>query len=140
MFTDRIFVGVALIGGMTFAGLFTYLSASSFLFQLVYELDPQQYGLLFAVNSIGIAAGTQVSARLTKYVAPQWILAGTTAVMLACALAIVVLDSAGWVSSEFSSRSGSSSRRAASDFRACRSSPSTGMAARQARRRPYWER
>ncbi|CAD5991892.1 Bcr/CflA family efflux transporter [Agreia sp. COWG] len=95
VFTDRIFVGVALIGGMTFAGLFTYLSASSFLFQLVYELDPQQYGLLFAVNSIGIAAGTQVSARLTKYVAPQWILAGTTAVMLACALAIVVLDSAG---------------------------------------------
>ncbi|WP_235497096.1 MULTISPECIES: multidrug effflux MFS transporter [unclassified Agreia] len=93
--SDRIFVGVALIGGMTFAGLFTYLSASSFLFQLVYELDPQQYGLLFAVNSIGIAVGTQASARLTKYVPPQWILAGTTMVMLVCAIAIVVLDSAG---------------------------------------------
>jgi DHA1 family bicyclomycin/chloramphenicol resistance-like MFS transporter len=93
--TDRVFVGVALIGGMTFAGLFTYLSASSFLFQLVYKLDPQQYGLLFAINSIGIAAGTQVSARLMRRVAPQWILAGTTLVMFVCAIAIVALDSAG---------------------------------------------
>ncbi|WP_374947635.1 multidrug effflux MFS transporter [Agreia sp.] len=93
--TDRIFLGVALIGGMTFAGLFTSLSASSFLFQLVYELDPQQYGLLFAINSIGIATGVQVSARLMKRIAPQWILAVTTLVMLGCAIAIVVLDSAG---------------------------------------------
>jgi DHA1 family bicyclomycin/chloramphenicol resistance-like MFS transporter len=93
--TDRIFIGVAIIGGMTFAGLFTYLSASSFLFQQVYDLDPQQFGLLFAINSIGIVAGTQISARLTKYVAPQWILAGTTSFMLICAVAIVVLDTSG---------------------------------------------
>jgi DHA1 family bicyclomycin/chloramphenicol resistance-like MFS transporter len=93
--TDRVFVGVAIIGGMTFSGLFAYLSSSSFLFQLVYGLDAQQYGLLFAVNSLGIVVGNQVSARLTKYVGPQWILGATTAVMLISSVLIMVLDSAG---------------------------------------------
>lgn len=41
LFADRIFIGVALIGGMSFSGLFAYLSASPFLFQEVYGLDPQ---------------------------------------------------------------------------------------------------
>lgn len=95
LFTDRIFVGVAIIGGMTFAGLFAYLSASSFLFQDVYGLDPQAYGLLFAANSIGVVIGVQVSSRLAKYFGPAWILAGSTAVLLGSAIAIVVLELAG---------------------------------------------
>lgn len=95
LFRDRIFIGVALIGGMTFSGLFAYLSASSFLFQDVYGLDPQQYGILFAVNSIGVVIGVQVSSRLAKYIGPQWILAVSTAVLFASAIAIVVLDLAG---------------------------------------------
>jgi DHA1 family bicyclomycin/chloramphenicol resistance-like MFS transporter len=92
IFHDRIFVGVAIISGMTFSGLFAYLSASSFLFQQVYGLDPQEFGILFAVNSIGIVAGVQISARLAKYVGPQWILAVSTAVLLVSAIAIVVVD------------------------------------------------
>jgi len=95
LFTDRIFVGVAIIGGMTFAGLCAYLSASSFLFQDVYGLDPQGYGLLFAANSIGVVIGVQVSSRLAKYFGPAWILAGSTAVLLGSAIAIVVLELAG---------------------------------------------
>ena len=95
LFTDRIFVGVAIIGGMTFSGLFAYLSASSFLFQDVYGLDPQGYGLLFAANSIGVVIGVQVSSRLAKYFGPAWILAGSTAVLLGSAIAIVVLELAG---------------------------------------------
>lgn len=95
LFRDRIFIGVALIGGMTFSGLFAYLSASSFLFQDVYGLDPQQYGILFAVNSIGVVIGVQVSSRLAKYIGPQWILAVSTMVLFASSIAIVVLDLAG---------------------------------------------
>lgn len=95
LFSDRIFVGVAIIGGMTFSGLFAYLSASSFLFQDVYGLDPQGYGLLFAVNSIGVVIGVQVSSRLAKYFGPAWILAGSTAVLLASSITIIVLELAG---------------------------------------------
>ena len=95
--TDRVFVGVAIIGAMTFTGLFAYLSASPFLFQQVYAFNAQQYGLLFAVNSLGVVLGVQVSARLMHRlnVGPQWILSVTTVVMAAMALTIVVLDVAG---------------------------------------------
>ena len=91
--TDRVFVGVAVISAMTFSGLFAYLSSSSFLFQEIYGLNPQEFGLLFAVNSIGVVFGVQASARMAKYVGPQWILAVTTSVLLMSSLLIIVLDS-----------------------------------------------
>ncbi|MEP6478925.1 MAG: multidrug effflux MFS transporter [Rhodoglobus sp.] len=93
LFHDRVFVGIAVIAGMTFSGLFAYLSSSSFLFQQVYGLNAQQFGLLFAVNSVGVVAGVQLSSRLARYVGPQWIIAGVTVVLLLSALTIVLLDS-----------------------------------------------
>ena len=95
IFSDRVFIGVAIIGGMSFSGLFAYLSASPFLFQDLFGLDAQQYGLLFAVNSIGVVIGTQAAARLARVIGPQWILAGSTAVLFLASVAIVVLDLAG---------------------------------------------
>jgi MFS transporter, DHA1 family, multidrug resistance protein len=96
LFRDRVYLGAAIIGGMTFTGLFGYLSTSSFLFQEVYAFSAQQYGLLFAVNSVGIIIGVQTSSRLMRgSVQPQWILAITTVVHLAMAVAIMVLDGGG---------------------------------------------
>lgn len=92
VFSDRIFVGIAIIGGFTFSGLFAYLAASPFILQDLYGLDAQQYGFLFALNSIGIVIGTQVSARLIPRVGAQWILAVTTAVQLIMAVAILLLS------------------------------------------------
>jgi DHA1 family bicyclomycin/chloramphenicol resistance-like MFS transporter len=93
IFRDRVFVGVAIIGGMSFSGLFAYLSSSSFLFQEVYGFNAQEFGLLFAINSLGIVTGVQISSRLARVIGPQWILAFATAVMLVASLTIVVLDS-----------------------------------------------
>ena len=93
LFSDRIFVGVALIGGMTFSGLFSYLSASSFLFQDVYGLSAQEYGVLFAVNSVGIVVGVQVASRVTRRIGPQWILAVSTLILLLSSVTIMTLDS-----------------------------------------------
>lgn len=96
LFRDRVYLGAAILGGMTFTGLFGYLSTSSFLFQEVYAFTAQQYGMLFAVNSIGIIIGVQTSSRLMRgTVQPQWILAITTVVHLSMAVAIMVLDSSG---------------------------------------------
>lgn len=95
LFTDRVFVGVAIIAGMTFSGLFAYLSTSPFLLQQVYGMDAQQYGFLFAINSLGVVAGVQASAFLARYVAPQWILAGAIPVILLSAITIIIVDRAG---------------------------------------------
>ena len=95
VFSDRIFIGIAIIGGFSISGLFAYLAASPFIFQDLFGLDVQQYGLLFAVNSLGIVLGTQISARLIPRVGAQWILAVTTSVQLMMALAIILLSMAG---------------------------------------------
>jgi DHA1 family bicyclomycin/chloramphenicol resistance-like MFS transporter len=92
LFSDRIFVGVAVVAGMTFSGLFAYLSAAPFLFQQLYGMSAQQFGLLFAINSIGIIIGVQSSSRLAKYLGPQWILLGAVILMFLSASTIVILD------------------------------------------------
>lgn len=88
--SDRLFVGIALVGAANFTGLFAYLSASSFIFQGVYSFTPQDYGVLFAVNSVGIIIGVQSASRLTALMGPQWILSVSTAVMFCAAVAIVI--------------------------------------------------
>ena len=79
MLSDRVFLGLLVIGSMTFSGLFSYLSASSFLFQETYGFDPQQYGVLFAVNSLGVVLGVQTASRLAARFGPQWVMAYSTA-------------------------------------------------------------
>jgi DHA1 family bicyclomycin/chloramphenicol resistance-like MFS transporter len=92
LFSDRAFIGVALTGGMTFSGLFAYLSSSSFLFQDDFGFSPQEFGLLFAINSLGVVFGVQASSFLARRVGPQWILFSAIGGMLISATAIVVLD------------------------------------------------
>ena len=94
LFTDRIYVGIIIVAGMTFTGLSAYLTSSSFLFQTVYGFSAEQFGWLFAVNSIGIIIGVQTSSRLAKRIGPQWILLGAVTLMLLSSITIVVLDSA----------------------------------------------
>lgn len=92
VFSDRVFIGVLIIGGMTFSGLFSYLSSSSFLFQLDYRLSAQEYGLMFAVNSLGVVLGVQAASRLAARFGPQWVLAWSTGVLVAAASVIILTD------------------------------------------------
>ncbi|MFT4158209.1 MAG: multidrug effflux MFS transporter [Microbacterium sp.] len=93
--SDRVFIGVLIIGGMTFSGVFSYLSASPFLFQQVHGLDAQQYGMLFAMNSLGLVVGVQLASRLAARFGPQWVMAYSTSVLLIAGVAIVVTDQLG---------------------------------------------
>ena len=91
LFGDRQFVGIAIVSGMVFSGLFAYLTTSPFLFQDHYHFTAQQYGLLFAVNSVGVTIGVQTSSRIARHVGPQWIIAFAGAILLLTA-AVIVLD------------------------------------------------
>ncbi|MET0736371.1 MAG: multidrug effflux MFS transporter [Microbacterium sp.] len=95
VFSDRVFIGVLIIGGMTFSGLFSYLSSSSFLFQQGYGFDAQQFGMLFAVNSVGVVVGVQAASRLAARFGPQWVMAWSTAVLVLAGSAIIVTDQLG---------------------------------------------
>jgi len=90
LFHDRVFVGVAIIGGMIFSALFAYLSSSSFLLQDVFGLNAQQFGLVFGLNSLGVVLGSQASSRVVRRVPPQWVLVVALPLMLLGAIAIGV--------------------------------------------------
>ena len=95
VFSDRIFVGTLFVGGLNFAALFTYLSASTFLFQDTYGFTPQQYGFLFAVNSLGVVTGVQIAARIMRHTGPQWVIAWATVAQVGAAICMVVFDQLG---------------------------------------------
>lgn len=95
LFGDRQFVGIAIVSGMVFSGLFAYLTTSPFLFQDHYHFTAQQYGLLFAVNSVGVIIGVQASSRIARHVGPQWIIAVAGVSLLLTATVIVVDGAAG---------------------------------------------
>ncbi|WP_284750777.1 multidrug effflux MFS transporter [Arthrobacter sp. efr-133-R2A-120] len=92
---DRAFLGLAVIGGMNFTALFAYLASSPFLFQNVYGFTAQQYGFLFAVNSVGVVIGIQSAAFLIRSIGPQWILAFAIPAMITSAVLITLLSGLG---------------------------------------------
>jgi DHA1 family bicyclomycin/chloramphenicol resistance-like MFS transporter len=90
LFHDRVFVGVALIGGMTFSGLFSYLSASPFIFQDGFHLNAQEFGLLFGINSLGLVLGSQSASRIMRRVPPSRILVFSLPMILLAAIALIL--------------------------------------------------
>ena len=93
---DPAFLGVSIIGAATFTALFSYLSASSFVLQEQQGLTAQQFGYVFALNSVGLIASTQISARLMRTWTPSSVTILGLSIMTAGALGLLVAALAGW--------------------------------------------
>lgn len=94
---DKVYLGLIVLGGMSFSTMFIYLSSSSFLYQRDFGLSPQLYGFLFAANAIGLAGCSQISARWLRRSSPVRVLSTWLSVMLLSAVALLlahVLDAA----------------------------------------------
>ncbi len=90
LFGDLEFVGVIVVGAMTFTALFSYLSSSSFLLQDLYGLSAQQFGAVFGINSIGLVACTQISSRLMRRRPPRAVMTFGLSVMSVGAVALLI--------------------------------------------------
>lgn len=86
---DRVFVGAVAVGGLSFTVIIGFLAISPFLFQSHFGLDPQAFGLYFAVQAVGLLITTQLAARLMRRVPP--------AVLLAWALPAFLLAGGGLI-------------------------------------------
>ncbi len=64
LLADRVFTGYMLAGGLAFAALFAYISASPFVVQEIYGASPQTFSLLFGINSIGLIGVGQINGKL----------------------------------------------------------------------------
>lgn len=64
---NRYFLGHCLLQCFVFGGFFSYLAGSSFVFQNIFQVSPQVYGLIFG----GIGAGLMISGALPARLAGQ---------------------------------------------------------------------
>lgn len=95
LFRDPVFLGVALVGGMTFSALFAYLSASSFILQDQYGFSSAHFALTFGANAIGLIVFNQTAARLMRRYAPSAVMAIGVSVVSAGALLLLTLSVVG---------------------------------------------
>jgi len=89
LFRDRFFVGVALASGLAGASMFAYIAGATFVLQRIHGLSPQGFSLAFGVNSLGIMAASQVSARLIRRWSPLRVLTGGLLVNLTGSLGVL---------------------------------------------------
>lgn len=94
LLADRVFTGYMLAGGLAFAALFAYVSASPFVVQEIYGASPQMFSLLFGVNSVGLIAVGQINGRvLVGRVDMNKALAFGLSVITLAALALLLMTS-----------------------------------------------
>jgi DHA1 family bicyclomycin/chloramphenicol resistance-like MFS transporter len=92
---DRVFVGLVLVAGLSFAALFAYIAGSSFVFQQEYGLSEQAFGLLFGVGAFWLIAATQLNAYLLRRFEPRELLLAAMIGGVASATALVVTAATG---------------------------------------------
>lgn len=89
LLADRRFLGPALAGALSSAGLFAYIAGSPFVFMEVHGVSPQGYGLLFGANACGIMLAAQANARFARHVPAGRALAVAQSVQTAAGLALL---------------------------------------------------
>jgi DHA1 family bicyclomycin/chloramphenicol resistance-like MFS transporter len=87
---DRVFVGYALAQGLAYAGMFAYISGSSFVLQDGFDVSGHVYSLLFGLNALGIVLLSQASARLLTRFAPRPLLIAALLAGLAASVGLLV--------------------------------------------------
>jgi DHA1 family bicyclomycin/chloramphenicol resistance-like MFS transporter len=95
LFGDRAYVGLVLVAGLTMAGLFSYVSGSSFVYQDEFGLDEQQFGLLFGAGAIWLIAATQLNPVLLRWFSPAQVLIAGTVGGAAAGAVLLVLSATG---------------------------------------------
>ena len=90
LLVDRLFIGYTLASALAFGALFSYISGSSFVYQDVFDVSAQVYGLLFGLNGLGLLLGNVANRRLQDRAGPHRLLRGGMLTTLAGAALVTV--------------------------------------------------
>jgi DHA1 family bicyclomycin/chloramphenicol resistance-like MFS transporter len=96
LFTDRVYLGLILVAGLSMAALFAYVSGSSFVFQEQYGMTEQQFGFVFGAGAVGLITGTQLNVRLLRRWSPSQILVSALAAGAASGLTLLLFAATGF--------------------------------------------
>jgi DHA1 family bicyclomycin/chloramphenicol resistance-like MFS transporter len=90
---DRTYIGYVLTGALIFAGLLAYISGSPFVFIELFQVPPEQYGLFFGVNALGIIIASQVNRWLANKYDARHIISAVLPVSVTAG-AVLLIDAA----------------------------------------------
>ncbi|BBP85627.1 Bcr/CflA family drug resistance efflux transporter [Pseudomonas sp. Pc102] len=88
---DGVFIGYALTGGLSMAGMFAYIAGSPFVFIELYGVPAEHYGWLFGGNALGFILVAQVNAWLMRFGGPAYWMRRVVWFYLGCALALLAV-------------------------------------------------
>lgn len=93
MFSEARAMGFMLCMGLSFAGMFVFITASPFVYIQHFGVSAHDYGWLFAANIAGVIVATALNARLVSVLGTQRMLAWATAVAALSGAALLLLAS-----------------------------------------------
>ncbi|KAG0165059.1 hypothetical protein DFQ30_009030 [Apophysomyces sp. BC1015] len=96
LLTDPVAWGYMLCGGMAFAGMFAYITATPFVYIDYFHVSAQAYGLFFALNIVGIVAGNFLNMRLVGALGALRMISVSSRVCLIASLSVFVACVTGW--------------------------------------------
>lgn len=91
----RRFVGYALAGGVSQAGMFAYISGSPVVLITLYGIPEQAYGWIFGANAAGLIGAAQLNRRLLRDVSSDMVLYRANAVTALLGVWLIVTAATG---------------------------------------------
>jgi MFS transporter, DHA1 family, multidrug resistance protein len=96
LLTDPVTWGHVLCGGMAFASMFAYITATPFVYIEYFHVKPQHYGFFFGLNIIGIIGWNVINARLVRRLGSLKLISIASFVSVVAALAVSLVCLTGW--------------------------------------------
>jgi DHA1 family bicyclomycin/chloramphenicol resistance-like MFS transporter len=93
---DPVAWGHMLCGGMAFASMFAYITATPFVYIQYFHVSAQHYGFLFALNIVGIMLGNFMNTRLVGRLGSLPIISFAASVSCIASLFVCLVSLTGW--------------------------------------------
>jgi MFS transporter, DHA1 family, multidrug resistance protein len=90
VFSHRACRSYIIIGGLSFGGLFAYVSGSAFVFIEIFKFDQRMFGILFALNAVGLAVGALTTGRLSRIPAKRMISTGLSIALASSGMLVLL--------------------------------------------------
>jgi len=88
---DPVAWGHMLCGGMAFASMFAYITATPFVYIEYFHVSAQHYGFLFGLNIIGIMFGNFMNTRLVGHLGPLPIISFASMISFVASLFVALV-------------------------------------------------
>lgn len=95
VFKEPVFYTYTFTGAIAFAGLFTYLSGSPYVFMELYKVSEKEYGWIFALLAGGLILASQVNRVLLKRYKSQQIVPAALIVKTITGMVLVIMATNG---------------------------------------------